>query len=339
MSLPGMTKHEMNEQEFTMPEMLMRPWLRVGDRAMLHAAPGLGKSWLAMAIAMVVAGGGQLMDWSVDKPKRVLFIDAEMTYGELKMRQAALLRTLGGVDEAALDENLRTVSKLDFDADDGLRAWPTPTSDADRIYGWAIGHGAGLVVLDNLCGLTEVRDENSGPEWRPLLDLIGRLKAAGCAVLMIHHDGKDKRDYRGSAELDRPLEVRLHMQAKPGRRPGEAAFKLVYRKDRHGLNQDQSVGIELQGAMDALRWVVDNDPVLDTSWRVSEQDECRNLMALAQADDYPTKAALAGEAGVSRPTLDKRIRAAVRLGMVESSEAFVYLMKETPAVASAVSDV
>ena len=36
----------------------MDPWLKQGESAMVYAAPGVGKSMLALTLALGVAGGG-----------------------------------------------------------------------------------------------------------------------------------------------------------------------------------------------------------------------------------------------------------------------------------------
>lgn len=334
MSLPGMTVGEMKRKEFRMPEVLLDPWLRVGDRMMLHAADGLGKSWLAMAVAMAVAGGGRVMDWQAQRPAQVLFIDAELSNAELDYRRAALRESLEGVDDDALDENLRIVSQVDFDADAG--EWPTPEGGPDELTRWAEVHGANLVVMDNLFGLSDVTDANQAAQWRPLNQLTRRLKGMHCATLMVHHDNKEGHGYSGSADLSRELDVRLHIQARAVQVPGEAAFRLTCRKDRHGQHKGWSAAVAMRGDLkegERLRWVMDaEDEEPKASAKVSLDDQCRNLMVQARADYWPSKTAFLGDYGGSMPTLNGHIRDAVRLGYVESWAAFTKLMKERPAV-------
>lgn len=336
MSLPGMTRGEMKRTSFQKPEMLLAPWLRVGGRGMIHARPGLGKSWLAMSVAMCVAGAGRMLDWQAMKAAPVLFIDAEMTLAELDERQDGLTGAIGGLDEVALDENLRTVSKVDFDNDDGADGWPTPESDADRIYRWAMEHDARLVVFDNLRGLTDVTDENVATEWRPLHDLCSDLKTAGVATLLVHHDDKRGQDFSGSDNIQVPIEARLHLQRQPWAGAGEASFRLTYRKDRHGKNQDRVVGVAMRGDLkvgEQLQWVVGDDvDEPKASAKVSLGDQCRNLMVQAQADYWPNKAAFMRDYGCSMPTLNKHIDAAVKLGYVASRSAFAEVLKENPGV-------
>ena len=341
MSLPGMSRAQMKEKEVTMPEVLLDPWLRVGDRMMVHAADGLGKSWLAMAMAMAVAGGGRVMGWQAPKPARVLFIDAELSFAELDYRQSALVDSLDGIDVDALDQNLWTVSQVDFDA--GASEWPTPEESPNELCRWAEAHGHGdgwadLVVLDNLFGLTDVVDANQAAQWRPLNDLTRRLKRNQCATLMVHHDTKDGHGYSGSADLSRELDCRLHVQSSGQREPGEAEFRLVCRKDRHGQSSGWSGRVALRGDAtrgESLAWELDEGDGSGGAGEAAEadprHDRCRKLMATARADVFSRQSALAEELGVTDKTLRKYIGEAVDLGLVNSSASFAELMKDEPA--------
>lgn len=312
MSIPGLTRGQMKQEKFEMPDVLLEPWLRVGDRMMLHAGDGLGKSWVAMAVAMAVAGGGSVMGWQATRPAKVLFIDAELSFAELDARQSALLHTLEDVDEAALDENLRTVSQVDFGQDAG--EWPTPERDTDELLRWAGEHGAELVVFDNVFGLTEVTDANQAAQWRPLIQLTRRLKSSRCASLLVHHDSKtgahSPTGYSGSADLSRELDVRLHMQPMKAREQGEAAFRLTCRKDRHGRFKDWSEAVSLRGSMDSLRWEIGDVTGQDKA--DDGPDDVGLLLEAAETGSFRTSAALADAVGkhpswVSR-TRDKAVK-------------------------------
>ena len=50
------------------------------EAIMLYSPTGVGKTWLSLAIAMIVAGRGKLdlLDWENEDPQPVCYVDGEM---------------------------------------------------------------------------------------------------------------------------------------------------------------------------------------------------------------------------------------------------------------------
>src|ERR1700722_16014127 len=71
-------------------EMLLSPILPERSLSMLYAPRGLGKSWLALSIALSVASGSQLLRWSAPRKRRVLYVDGEMPLVALQERLLAI---------------------------------------------------------------------------------------------------------------------------------------------------------------------------------------------------------------------------------------------------------
>jgi len=53
---------------------------------MVFAKRGLGKTWFGLTLALAVARGEDFLSYAVPQPRRVLYIDGEMTLAELKER-------------------------------------------------------------------------------------------------------------------------------------------------------------------------------------------------------------------------------------------------------------
>jgi Mrp family chromosome partitioning ATPase len=85
-------------------EMLLGPIMPEKSLAMLYAPRGLGKSWLALSMAVAVATGGRLMRWEATKPRRVLILDGEMPLSDLQARLSAILL---GAGVAVPNDNLQ----------------------------------------------------------------------------------------------------------------------------------------------------------------------------------------------------------------------------------------
>jgi RecA-family ATPase len=68
-------------------------WFKQGDLGFICGPRGLGKTWLAMLLARKCAEGssfGALPEWQIHGPRRVLYVDGEMTLDAVRERDQAL---------------------------------------------------------------------------------------------------------------------------------------------------------------------------------------------------------------------------------------------------------
>ena len=91
-------------------EMLLGPIMPEKSLAMLYAPRGLGKSWLALSVAVAVATGGRLLRWEAPTPRRVLVVDGEMPLADLQARLNAILL---GVGAEVPNDNLQILAADD----------------------------------------------------------------------------------------------------------------------------------------------------------------------------------------------------------------------------------
>lgn len=73
-------------------ELLMSPWLPQRGIAMIYAPRGIGKTFLALEVAIAVATGTDFLNWKTNKAGKVLYIDGEMGGNDLQPRIKKLLR-------------------------------------------------------------------------------------------------------------------------------------------------------------------------------------------------------------------------------------------------------
>ena len=78
---------------------------------MLWAAPGTGKTMLALTLALMVAGGGRALGWGAPRPRRVLLVDGEMAAEDLQERLLQLMGTIEGFDPEVAKVNLHLMSR------------------------------------------------------------------------------------------------------------------------------------------------------------------------------------------------------------------------------------
>ena len=66
------------EMKLPIQKFLLSPWLLEGSLNMIYAWRGVGKTHVALEIACAVASGGRFLNWRVEDPKGVIYIDGEM---------------------------------------------------------------------------------------------------------------------------------------------------------------------------------------------------------------------------------------------------------------------
>jgi putative DNA primase/helicase len=202
---------------FPVREMLLSPILPRQGLCMLHAMRGIGKTFIALAIAYAVAIGGRLFGrWGAPQPARVLFLDGEMPARTLQERLASLV---AGSDLEPPDNDYLRI--LTPDMQDG--PMPNLATNAGQEAIAPYLEGVDLVVMDNLATLARNGRSNDEESWLPVQGWLLGLRRRGISVLMIHHQGKGG-DQRGTSakedildcviRLDRPRDYRAEQGAR-----------------------------------------------------------------------------------------------------------------------------
>lgn len=189
------------------------------DRAVgiLGGEPKLGKSWLALLIAVCVASGvACLRRFAVPRPGPVLLFAAEDALHIVRQRLDAITAALG-VDLVGLPLHVITAPSVRLDLE----------QDRERLRATVAAIGPRLLVLDPFVRLHR-RDENVAGEMAPLLAYLRQLeRELGLAVLLVHHARKGGgaragQALRGSSELHAWGDSNLYL----GRR-GETVWLTV----------------------------------------------------------------------------------------------------------------
>jgi hypothetical protein len=95
------------DRDLPKPDFILGNWLTTTSRSMMYAPTGIGKTMIALAIAIHMALGRPFLHWSAARPSRVLFIDGEMARRVMKDRIAAEVKRLGG----AIPEKMFVLSR------------------------------------------------------------------------------------------------------------------------------------------------------------------------------------------------------------------------------------
>jgi hypothetical protein len=219
---------------FPTPGWLLEPILKDGQSCMIWAAPAVGKSLLALSIALAVAAGGGFGPWSAPGSRKVLLFDGELAMPTLVARIRDLSRAIQGGDLKTAESHLLVVARNDQPDEVDFPDIATPEG-LDAVFKMAKHHGAELVIFDNLATLATVKDENNASELTPILKGLLRFKAAGMATLVVHHANKGGNDFRGSSNLATTFEVIIGLTRKNdvlAETTGGARFALDFTKFR-----------------------------------------------------------------------------------------------------------
>lgn len=166
------------------------PGFRMGRVGGLVSAGGIGKSMLALELAVAVASPlkeANLLGIDIPKHGRVLYLSGEDDIEEFQNRMHSIHKILelsGKGDEivAHLEQNLEIV-----DLEDSPRDFLEYTV-FEKFNAWA--KGARLVIIDTL-SMFHSGDENSNTEMSKLVSRFKLLaKRNGCCVLYLHHTSK-----------------------------------------------------------------------------------------------------------------------------------------------------
>lgn len=174
-----------------------------GDIHLMIGEPGLGKSWLTMALTVAVAGGNrEYLGYPIGEPGRVLYFDEENPEDMVFHR----FLKLGLNKEIA--ENIRFVSNA------GIRLDHDPTSVIDEAHAFE----PDLIVLDSLTRF-HGQDENSAGHMADLFNtgIKPLARETGAAVVLIHHankgEGSSYKRARGSGDITASADSAFDVQA------------------------------------------------------------------------------------------------------------------------------
>jgi hypothetical protein len=194
-------------------EWLWHPYIPFGKLTSVEGDPGVGKSWLTMALAAQLSRGAKLPGAGrTAAPGTVLLLTAEDGAGDtIRPRLDALGADVSRVH--AITEPLAFTSQ----GTTKLKA------EISRL-------GAVLVIIDPIVAyLPDRTDMNSASAVRPVLARLARLaEETGAAIVFVRHlskSAKDKPMYRGLGSIDFTAACRSVLMV--GADPNDASKRVV----------------------------------------------------------------------------------------------------------------
>jgi hypothetical protein len=284
-------------KQFPDKEVFLTPWLRKQDLSMVYAKRGVGKTHFSLAVAYAVASGGKFLKWQAYKPRRVLFIDGEMSGSAIQDRLKALVTANPSSEPPIGYFRVITPDAHEFALPD------LGTLEGQKALAPIIGD-AELIVLDNLSSLMFSAKENEGEGWLPMAAWALQQRKAGRAVLFIHHAGKNGAQ-RGSSRREDLLDTVIALKHPGDYDPEQGArFEIVFEKSR-GLVGESCRSIEA-----ALTTDTNGNQVWN--WSESEGATFDRVVELKKLG--MTNGEIAIELDKNRSTIHRHIKRATELG-------------------------
>ncbi|WP_374291730.1 helicase RepA family protein [Paenirhodobacter enshiensis] len=161
---------------------IVLPGMIAGTVGSLVAQGGAGKSWLALEIAVGVAGGPDLAEIGIPAHGRVVYLPAEDPRSALSHRFHALAEHLTPESRRVVSDHLTVLPLMGHQVNIGDPAW------ADALEREC--EGSRLAIVDTLRRF-HVEDENaSGPMAQLLGVMEGICERTGVSILFLHHTAK-----------------------------------------------------------------------------------------------------------------------------------------------------
>ena len=170
---------------------LLGAWLREADIGFIFAARGVGKTWIAMLIANAVVECEKLGEWIAgEAPRRVLYVDGEMSLADSQARTVAI-----GIDAPGFrwlhHQQLFDAKTETLNIASGLCQQAIS----------ALLESGDVLVLDNLSALARGVSENDNDAWEALLPWLLALRRRKVTVIVIHHAGRNG-EMRGASRRE-----------------------------------------------------------------------------------------------------------------------------------------
>lgn len=239
------------------PEWLVDDLIVAGSSVVLYSPPAVGKSFVALDIAACVATGTWWHGRAV-KQGPVLYVAAEGT-GGLPVR----------VQAWKAHNRMAWVDGFDFLPGSTNLLDP---AQAQTLAELTVAKGYRLVVIDTMARVTAGGDENSGKDMGTLVAAVAKLQAAGAAVLVVHHPGKEAgKGMRGHSSLRGALDTEIE-----AKEVGERLVTLVCQKQKDAQEfLPVRLGLKVVTFADEQGQAFSSSCAVDKAARTTDEDDPR----------------------------------------------------------------
>lgn len=224
--------------DFSEREFILNPIIPTQGIVMLYASRGVGKTFLALSMACAAAGGFDLLRWKAIKPRKVLYVDGEMSAQTMQERLEGVMQGILSDSTATIPSDnfkiLNVTSQKDFSLDLAMK------EDQQALEKHL--NGIDLLVIDNLSTLTSVK-ENEADSWLDVQQWLIKLRQRNVSTLLVHHAGKGGSQ-RGTSRKEDILDTVIALKKSSDYTPEKGAkFSVLLEKCR-GFSGDEAKPFE-----------------------------------------------------------------------------------------------
>jgi hypothetical protein len=219
------------ERDLALPDFLLGELLSTTSRVLMVAPTGLGKTNLALAVALAIAEGCDFLHWRAHRPARVLYIDGEMPRRLMKQRLIDAVRRQG-----VAPDKLFILSREDHPD------MPPLDTVAGQQYVDAVIEllgGADFVIFDNIQALMAPGDDFGAASWQHTLSWVRDLSRRKLGQLWVHHTGHDETRGYGTKTREWQLDTVMLLE-QIERINSDIAFNLKFTKARERTPDNRS---------------------------------------------------------------------------------------------------
>lgn len=303
-SLTIVTLEELLNTSFRRREEILGSLIMTQSLNMFYAWRGVGKTHVALGVAHAVSAGGWFLKWKAPKPRPILYLDGEMPGRAIQERLQAI------VDASGKDPPPGFFQIATPDLQEHGVMPDLSTYEGQNVVDAMIKPEIELIVVDNISCLCRSGKENESESWIPVQGWALKQRAAGRAVLFIHHSGKNG-DQRGASKREDILDTVVKLKRPADYEPSDgAAFELIFEKARHLTGSDTSsieARLTLNEETELQEWVY-KDTALSTFDRVV------NL-----ANDGFSQIEIANELQINKSNVCRHLKKAVEQGLIQVS--------------------
>jgi hypothetical protein len=199
------------------PEIIGNGILPKESILMIVAKQKVGKSLLAMNVALHLAAGKDFLGFRIESPHRVLFLAAEGGRHSFKARAMKMVQSIGGTEGMPERVNVMANPDMQLDDADGVKLLRATIEDCQP----------DIVIFDPLVKFHGA-DENSAKEMTQINRVLRQLITDyGIAVILVHHQGKGAEgNTRGSSAISGEYDSCMMLTAKDDSDKIQVKFEL-----------------------------------------------------------------------------------------------------------------